>query len=163
MWLSRLWAGKIPLPPPSERWAAAEKDALWFDGLKKQCVSLPFRTHSMVGLTVACATHLPAASPNLVRLLFACRSSFLLAQLLIHLLPLPPLPGAFPFVPCMQGWARDIGCELDEHLSFTSPTAWLWSLKNPGLTHLLLDGVETPQIYRLFVLLLILLSYCLRN
>lgn len=80
------------------------------------------------------------------------------SSILIDLYPLigrfscKPSPGAFPFVPQMHFYAREIGCQLEEHLSYGSISAWWWSFKNPRLCHMLLDGVDCPQVYRLCVL-----------
>lgn len=53
----------------------------------------------------------------------------------------------------MAHYASEAGCEIDEHLSWTSWSAWKFWLaggENRRLTRLLLDGMASPGVYRLW-------------
>ncbi|KAK4899215.1 hypothetical protein LTR27_003446 [Elasticomyces elasticus] len=48
-------------------------------------------------------------------------------------------------------WVQQIvGTKLDEHLSYTSPTAWRLWWQDRKLSQLLMDGIYSPHAYRLF-------------
>jgi len=61
-----------------------------------------------------------------------------------------PAPGHISFGPAMRFFAHGAGCELDEHLSWTSLSAWKWWFGNMAFSRLLLDGMASPAVYRLW-------------
>ena len=51
----------------------------------------------------------------------------------------------------MTFFAREAGCQIDEHLSWTSLSAWKWWLSgNVRFSSMLLDGMASASVYRLW-------------
>ncbi|KAL7413139.1 hypothetical protein BDY24DRAFT_390704 [Mrakia frigida] len=64
----------------------------------------------------------------------------------------PPRTSDASILVLLAFYASQIGCEIPEHLSWTSLSAWKWwsSGGNRRFSKMLLDGVNSPHAYRLW-------------